>query len=284
MRDPRLIKSAVHVADLMSVFESPSEILSQREIVKRTKLSRGIVHRLLYTLEPRGVIEKVGNDQYRLAYRRLVKKKWKIGYGLPGVDTLFTTQVMESLRAAADRSGEIELLMRDHRYKAPVTLRDAEEFVRQRVHLMIEYQLDEQVASMIASKYRDANIPMIAINYPHPGATYFGANNYAAGLMGGRRLGKWARSAWAGEVEELVMLERSRSGCRTEREAHRNRTGHSRDARRCGRSRAGDLSGRRRSGRGKLVGDAQTLADRGKRQNANRRDERRLRSRSATSV
>ena len=196
----------------MAAFESPGELLSQREIFRRTKLSRGIVHRLLYTLERHSVVEKIGGNQYRLAYRRVLKSKWKIGYGKPGVDTLFTGLVTEGLRRAAENRGEIDLLTRDHRYRAPVTLGDADEFIRERVHLVIEYQLDDHLATMIAAKYRDANIPVIAVNYPHPGATYFGANNYTAGLLGGRHLGKWARTAWSGKVDEIVMLERSRSG------------------------------------------------------------------------
>jgi ribose transport system substrate-binding protein len=212
MRDPRLIKSAVHVAQLMAAFESPGEVLSQRELIRRTGLSRGIMHRLLYTLEPHGIVEKQGNDQYRLTYRRVLKNKWKIGYGAPGVDTRFVRQVTEGLQIAAERSGEVNLLVRDHRYKASVTLRDAERFIHERVQLVIEYQLDEHVGPMIAARYRDANIPMVAVNYPHPGATYFGANNYAAGLIGGRHLGKWARNAWKGEVDGVLMLGRSRSG------------------------------------------------------------------------
>jgi ribose transport system substrate-binding protein len=212
MRDPRLIKSAVHVAEFLAAFELPGEVLSQRELIRRTRLSRGIVHRLLYTLEPSGVVERLGDDRYRLTYRRVLKNTWKIGYGAPGVDTRFVREVTKGLQIAAEKCGEVTLLLRDHRYKASVTLRDAEHFIRERVQLMIEYQLDEHVGPMIAAKYREANIPVIAINYPHPGATYFGANNYAAGLMGGRHLGKWARNAWNGEVDEMLMLGRSRSG------------------------------------------------------------------------
>ena len=39
------------------------------------------------------------------------------------------------------------------------------------------------MAPAIASKYFEAKLPMIAIDIPHPGATYFGANNYEAGLI-----------------------------------------------------------------------------------------------------
>jgi len=211
-RDPYFIKSVGHAVQLMAAFQSPGEILPQCELIKRTKLSRGIVYRLLYTLERQGAVEKIGKDQYRLMYRRVGRHKWKIGYGTPGIETLFTRQVSESLRLAADACEEIELLMLDHRYKPAVTVRDADQFIREHVDLVIEYQIDEQVAAIISSKYREANIPVIAVNNPHPGATYFGANNYTAGFIGGRYLGKWARREWEGHVDQIVMMELARAG------------------------------------------------------------------------
>jgi len=212
VRDPYLIKSVTHAARLMAAFQSSGEVLSQHELVKRTQLSRGIVFRLLYTLQREGAIEKVGADQYRLLYRRAGRKKWKIGYGSPGVDTLFIRQVTESIRAAVEASEEIELLMLDHRYKTDLSVRHAEQFIRERVDLVIEYQIDEHAGALTGEKYRAANIPVIAINNPIPGATYFGGNNYAAGLIGGRYLGRWARREWQGEVDEIVMLELARAG------------------------------------------------------------------------
>jgi ribose transport system substrate-binding protein len=53
---------------------------------------------------------------------------------------------------------------------------------------------------------------MIAIDIPHPGATYFGANNYEAGLLAGRFLGRFARQRWGGEVDEIVLVELARAG------------------------------------------------------------------------
>ncbi|MEJ7708343.1 MAG: hypothetical protein WKF84_00400 [Pyrinomonadaceae bacterium] len=66
---------------------------------------------------------------------------------------------------------------------------------------------DEHIAPIISSKFLNANIPVIAIEVPHPGAVYFGADNYQAGVIGGRALGRWAKENWAGEVEELLLLE-----------------------------------------------------------------------------
>jgi len=119
-RDPCLIKSVAHAGQLMAAFESPGEILSQRELVKRTKLSRGIVFRLLYTLERHGLVEKIGNDQFRLMYRRARTAQvenclWHSRH------RRHFHEVAESLRLAVERCEEIELLMLDHRYKAAVT-------------------------------------------------------------------------------------------------------------------------------------------------------------------
>jgi ribose transport system substrate-binding protein len=84
--------------------------------------------------------------------------------------------------------------------------------VREKVDLVVEFQTDEQVAPIVAAKYREANIPMIAIEIPHPGAIYYGANNYEAGLLGGRYLGRWAKQQWHGEVDEIVLIELKRAG------------------------------------------------------------------------
>ena len=212
MRDPYLIKSVAHAAQLLDAFAQPGEILAQHQMVTRTGLSRGIIHRLVYTLKQHGVMEQVGENQYRLQYRKLTKNKWKIGYGAPGIDTLFTRAVTESLRVAADAGNEIELLVLDHHYKSAVTLRNAEQFIRERVDLVIEYQVDVQLAAVIANRYQEMHIPVVAVNNPHPGATYFGADNYEAGLVGGRHLGNWARTHWQGEVDQIVMLELARAG------------------------------------------------------------------------
>lgn len=59
-----------------------------------------------------------------------------------------------------------------------------------KVDLAIEFQTEEHVAAVVAAKYREANIPVIAIDIPHPGATFYGANNYEAGMIGGRYLGR----------------------------------------------------------------------------------------------
>ena len=83
-------------------------------------------------------------------------------------------------------------------YSAKVALRNAEQLIRERVTVVLEFQTYENVAPIIAARFVEAGIPLIAIEIPHPGAIYFGANNYKAGLIGGRALGRWAITALGG--------------------------------------------------------------------------------------
>ena len=98
--------------------------------------------------------------------------------------------------------------------------------MREKVDLVIEFQTDEHVAPIVAAKYREANIPLIAIEIPHPGATYFGANNYEAGLIGGRYLGRWAKQHWPGEVDEIAMIALQRAGSLPQDAPHRHARRH----------------------------------------------------------
>jgi ribose transport system substrate-binding protein len=114
----------------------------------------------------------------------LKKGLYLIGYTAQGQASQFSEEVSASLQRAAS-SEDIELIMVDNRYSAKTAQRNAEVLVRENVDLAIEFQTDELVAAVVAAKYREANIPMIAIDIPHPGATYYGANNYEAGMIGG---------------------------------------------------------------------------------------------------
>src|SRR5207302_1817499 len=110
------------------------------------------------------------------------------------------------------REQGIELIALDNRYSAKIAQRNADLLVREKVDLAIEFQTDETIAPIVAAKYRDAGIPLIAIEIPHPGATYYGANNYEAGLIGGRYLGRWVKRRWESEAEEIILLELPRAG------------------------------------------------------------------------
>lgn len=210
-RDPYLVKSVVHSSRLLAAFRSTGEALPLREISARSLLPKTMVFRLLYTLEKCGMVEKVGENLYQSCIRPFKQKLYRIGYAAQGTDYQFSKEVSDSLLRAAQTEG-IELISLDNRYSAKIAQRNADLFVREKVDLVIEFQTDENVAPIVAAKYREAKIPLIAIEIPHPGATYFGANNYEAGLIGGRFLGRWAKLRWQSTVDELILFELPRAG------------------------------------------------------------------------
>ncbi|HEY1212132.1 MAG TPA: substrate-binding domain-containing protein, partial [Bryobacteraceae bacterium] len=210
-RDPYLVKSDIHSSQLLSAFRVSGEALPLREIATRSGLPKSMTFRLLYTLEKCGMVEKIGENLYRSCLRPFKQKLYRFGYAAQGTDYQFSKDVSESLQRAAGAEG-IELICLDNRYSAKIAQRNADLLVREKVDLVIEFQTDENVAPIVAAKYQEANIPLIAIEIPHPGATYFGANNYEAGLIGGRHLGRWAKQTWHGEVDEIILLELARAG------------------------------------------------------------------------
>ncbi len=206
-----LVQAVVHASEVLSAFESKGEVLRLREVAHRTGLNKGMCFRFLYTLHECGFLEKVGENQYRLISEKRLTRRYRIGYASQGQDCSFTSEVLASIVRAAEEAN-LELIVADNRYDAKTALRSADQLIHERVDLVIEFQADESAAPAIAAKYMEAGVPFIAIDIPHPGATYFGANNYEAGILAGRHLGRWAKRNWAGEVDEVLLLEVSRAG------------------------------------------------------------------------
>ena len=209
--DRYLVKSLVHASEILWAFQHTGEALRLRDVMDRTGFGKGMCFRLLFTLRHCGFLEKVENNRYRLTSEARRRKHHRIGYAAQGQDSSFAREVHTGLMAAAERE-RVELVAVDNRYQAKTALKNAELLIRERVDLVIEFQTDDAVAPAIASKYREAGIPMIAIDIPHPGATYFGANNYEAGLLAGRHLARWAKQRWDGHADEIVLLELPRAG------------------------------------------------------------------------
>jgi ribose transport system substrate-binding protein len=210
-RDPYLVKSVIHSSKLLSAFASSGEALPLREIAIRSGLTKTTAFRLIYTLEKCGMMEKIGENLYRSCIRPFRQKLYKFGYAAQGTDYQFSKDVSIGLKQAAAAEG-IALISLDNRYNPKIAQKNADILVREKVDLVIEFQTDENVAPIVAAKYRAAGIPFIAIEIPHPGAVYFGANNYEAGLIGGRYMGRWAKQHWHSEVDEIIMVALPRAG------------------------------------------------------------------------
>jgi ribose transport system substrate-binding protein len=138
--------------------------------------------------------------------------RYKIGFANQSEQLPFAIDVRRGLERAATDAGNIDLILADNRLDGEVALRVADRLIAEGVDLAIEYQVDEQVGSLIMAKFHRAGIPVIAVDIPMVGATFFGVDNYRAGHMAGIALGNWIADTWNGKLDRLAILEEPRVG------------------------------------------------------------------------
>lgn len=189
--------------DVLELLQLENEPKSLEEIYQRTKVSKTTVYRILKTFTHRGYLAQSENGLYRLISR---PRKVRFGFGAESSEMPFSEAVRESLVTAASAAG-VDLLVLDNKYDATTAVRNAEEFVRQGVDLVIEFQIDQKTAPMIADRIHGARIPMIAVDIPHPHATFFGVDNYRVGFGAGVCLAQHAKAKWHGRVKWVVGLD-----------------------------------------------------------------------------
>ena len=194
--------------DILELLEAENQSLTLEAIHRKTRISKTTVYRVLKTYVHRGYLSQLPDGSYRQVTR---PKKMRFGFGGQSADMPFSVDVTNSLQAAATAAG-IDLLVLDNCYDATTAVKNAEEFVRSRVDLVIEFQVEHEVASMIGDKIAAANIPLIAIDIPHPNATYFGVDNYRVGHEAGEVLGAHAVECWGGKVDWVLGLDLPEAG------------------------------------------------------------------------
>jgi ribose transport system substrate-binding protein len=137
---------------------------------------------------------------------------YAIGFANLTEDIAFTQLVREGLVEAAEEAGNVELILADNRLDGATALANTENFITQGVDGIIHFQTDSAFGNVIMSRARAADIPVIAIDIPMPGAVFFGADNYFAGELAGEALAQWVNENWDGQVDAVLMLELPQSG------------------------------------------------------------------------
>ena len=203
-----LIPVLTKALDILELLQTQKQPMSLEAIHRETKISKTTVYRVLKTFIHRGYLVQGPDGLYRQVART---KKVRFGYASQSSDMPFSNEVTESLKLAATQVG-VDLLILDNKYDAQTALENAEEFVRSRVDLVIEFQVEQQVAPMIADKIAAANIPLIAIDIPHPHATFFGVDNYRVGVAAGETLAAHAAQHWNNKVDWILGLDLPEAG------------------------------------------------------------------------
>jgi ribose transport system substrate-binding protein len=203
-----LIPVLTKALDILELLQLENQPMVLEEIHKRTKISKTTVYRILKTLVHRGYVGQTADRHYRHIAR---PKKLRFGFGGQSAEMPFSEAVTASLREAAVAVG-VDLMVLDNRYNAETAVQNAEAFLRERVDIVIEFQVDEHAAPIIADKIAAAGVPLIAVDIPHPHATYFGVDNYRAGLVAGDLLADFAINRWEGKLNWVIGLDIEEAG------------------------------------------------------------------------
>ncbi len=195
--------------DVLDVLRASRAELRLTDIAEKSGLDISTAFRLLRTLEARGYVlrEKKGKRfKLSLGYRT-----YRIGYAQLSGDQPFVQKVTQGLVSAAEES-RVELLVADNRDSPEQAVKNAEWLIAQRVDFVIEYQFHSRVGPVLANMFRKAGIPTLAIDIPVPGAIYFGADNYTAGIAGGEALAQFAKNHWGSRLDHILLLESREAG------------------------------------------------------------------------
>lgn len=206
-----LLETVSRACDVLKCFEDSEQDLKLRDIIRQTGLNKTIAFRILHTLTERGMLERSANLSYRSRVTFAGRRRVRLGYAAQAEESSFSAAVTAGIRLAAARRN-IELIMVDNCYSAAVALKNAKKLADIHVDVAVEFQTHTKIASAVSTVFREAGIPLLAIEIPHPDAVFYGADNYRIGLLAGRVLGNWAKQHWGRQVEQVLLLEAAAAG------------------------------------------------------------------------
>ena len=205
--EPRYqVESVVRACKILSAFESEQDRPRLQDLAERTGLNRSTALRLLRTLESCGFVERTSLQRYRCLINKPKGKLWRVGYAVDSLGKRFRREVSDGLEQTATEY-DVELLVFDNVGDRRNAVRVASAVIQSGADLVIDFQTGYEMGQVVAAKYLEAGIPMIAVDTPHPGATFFGVNNYIAGRDGGRWLANWVRDHWDGRADAIALIE-----------------------------------------------------------------------------
>jgi ribose transport system substrate-binding protein len=137
---------------------------------------------------------------------------YTLGFANQSEELPFAVDVRRGLERAVANLQNIDLVIGDNKLSGEEALNVADRLIERDVDLAIEYQIDHNVGGQIMNKFQEANIPVIAIDIPMVGATFFGIDNYRAGHDAGVAMGRWLKREWEGRPDLVFVLEEPRAG------------------------------------------------------------------------
>lgn len=90
----------------------------------------------------------------------------------------------------------LKLIYCDAEFKPEKAISCAEILASQKPDFVIAGNWQSGAAAAIMAIFDKAKIPAVSIDVSHPNAVFFGASNYASGVVGGKAAGEYAKANW----------------------------------------------------------------------------------------
>ncbi|MGZ5900476.1 MAG: sugar ABC transporter substrate-binding protein [Reyranella sp.] len=118
----------------------------------------------------------------------------------------FTGEDVRSSFVLGARGLPIDLVLYDNARERTKSIANAEDAVRRKVDLYIQYCDDQAANEEVARRLAAARIPLLAVNTPVGEAPLYAADNREAGRLAGDALGKFAQTTWRGRLLAAAIL------------------------------------------------------------------------------
>jgi ribose transport system substrate-binding protein len=118
----------------------------------------------------------------------------------------FTGEDVRSSFVLGARGLPIDLVPYDNARDRAKAIANAEDAVRRKVDLYIQYCGDPAANEEVARRLAAARIPVLAVNFPVANAPRYAADNREAGRIAGDALGKFALTTWRGRLLAAAIL------------------------------------------------------------------------------
>src|SRR4030042_2376119 len=94
----------------------------------------------------------------------------------------------------------------DNQYDATIGLKNADIMLAKNPDVLINFQFDSKVNSIISIKFGQANIPIIAVDVPTPNAPFMGVNNFKVAYAAGEEAIKGVEAMGGIDMIDNIIL------------------------------------------------------------------------------
>jgi DeoR/GlpR family transcriptional regulator of sugar metabolism/DNA-binding LacI/PurR family transcriptional regulator len=186
--------------DLFSV----GKLADARRIITDSELDSTFVQPLAEAGGRVTVCSANGHQTYRTKFG--LGRKARIGFANLSEGIWFSSMVGKSVIQEASKIDGLELLTADNQTNAEKAIQNAQEFIKNEIDLLIEYEGTGLGVRSIRQMMREADIPVIAVDIPIMGATHLGSDHDAVGATAGHTVGRWIQENWDGQLDQVLWL------------------------------------------------------------------------------